>query len=207
MNLVLSAAVGYNWKQLEIFIKSLRRFYYDKVVLILNSPNSELIKKLNEFSVEFINTDVEPQETYQYRYRCYAEFLKSNKKYNKVLLTDSRDVFFQNNPFSFKYVNNLNFFLEDELIQNSSWNIKIIKRTVGNKNLKILLKQRISNGGVIIGNFLDIFNYCNLMNENIRIYKFKPSLHSRIFKRSIKGWDQGIHIFLVYNNFLKDYGF
>ena len=46
MNLILSAAAGYNWSQLEIFVKSLRKIYTDKVVLILNNPNIELINQL-----------------------------------------------------------------------------------------------------------------------------------------------------------------
>ena len=63
MNLILSAAAGYNWSQLEIFIKSLRKCYDEKVVLILNDPDSELIKKLNEFNIEFIQTDIVPIES------------------------------------------------------------------------------------------------------------------------------------------------
>ena len=39
------------------------------------------------------------------------DYLNNNKGYQKVLLTDSRDVFFQNNPFNFLYKKNLNFFL------------------------------------------------------------------------------------------------
>jgi hypothetical protein len=45
MNLILSVAAGYNWPQLEIFVRSLRKFYSEKVLLILNKPNIELIKK------------------------------------------------------------------------------------------------------------------------------------------------------------------
>lgn len=207
MNLVLSAAAGYDWKQLEVFIKSLRRCYYDKVVLIVNSPNIELIKKLDEFSIEFIDTDIKPQETYQQRYSHYFDYLSCNQNYSKVLLTDFRDVFFQNNPFLFNYKHNLNFFLEDGLIKDSYWNVKIIQRTVGKKNFKILKEKIISNGGIIIGDFLNILDYCKLMKEYITIFRYRPSLHSKIFKRSIKGWDQGIHIFLAYSNLLENYGF
>ncbi len=50
MNLILSTAAGYNWSQLEVFIKSLREVYSEKVVLILNNPDNELIKKLRTAS-------------------------------------------------------------------------------------------------------------------------------------------------------------
>ena len=68
MNLILSAAAGYNWSQLEVFIKSLRKIYSGKVVLILNNPDNELLKKLRDFGIDFLNTDIVPTESYQSRY-------------------------------------------------------------------------------------------------------------------------------------------
>ncbi len=41
----------------------------------------------------------------------------NNKGYQKVLLTDSRDVFYQNNPFNFLYKKNLNFLISLERSQ------------------------------------------------------------------------------------------
>ena len=127
MNLILSAAAGYNWSQLEVFIKSLRKIYSGKVVLILNNPDNELLKKLRDFGIDFLNTDIVPTESYQSRYLYYFDYLNKSPDYKKVLLTDSRDVFFQNNPFNFSYKQDLNFFLEDEYILNSSVNVKWIK--------------------------------------------------------------------------------
>ena len=34
-NLILTAALGYNFKQVELFIKSLRKFYNDKVIFLI----------------------------------------------------------------------------------------------------------------------------------------------------------------------------
>ena len=51
MNLILSVAAGYNWKQIEIFIRSLRRFYSQKVILILNNPITDLISRLIDFDL------------------------------------------------------------------------------------------------------------------------------------------------------------
>jgi hypothetical protein len=101
MNLILSAAAGYNWSQLEIFVKSLRKIYTDKVVLILNNPNIELINKLKDFNIDFLDTKIVPSDSYQSRYQYYYDYLNNNNVYEQVLLTDSRDVFFQNNPFNF----------------------------------------------------------------------------------------------------------
>jgi hypothetical protein len=207
MNLILSVAAGYNWSQLEIFVKSLRKFYREKILLILNKPNTELIKKLKNFNIDFLDTKIIPSETYQSRYQYYYDYLNNNKGYRKVLLTDSRDVFFQKNPFDFPYKKNLNFFLEEEYIKNCSINIKWIKRTVGKLILEKIMDKKISCCGQVIGNCENIIEYCEIMRKNIINYQYKLSIHSLLFKRKIKGWDQAIHNYLVYSNFFKNIDF
>jgi len=210
MNLILSVAAGYNWRQLKVFVKSLRKYYNDKALLILNNIDLELKNNLQKFSIDYIvDKNIVASDCYQSRYKLYYNYLNSNKKnnYNNVLITDSRDVFFQNNPFSFFYNNKLNFFLENELIKNSSVNSKWISRTVGKKFLKNLKNNYISNCGQIIGEYQHVLNYCNEMDRNIFLFKYKPSFHSIVFKRKINAWDQGIHNYLVYSNILKNIGF
>jgi len=207
MNLILSTAAGYNWAQLEVFVKSLRKIYKDKVLLILNNPNIELKKKLNDFNIDFLDTKIVPSDSYQSRYQYYYDYLNNNKAYQQVLLTDSRDVFFQNNPFNFLYKKNLNFFLEDDYIKNSSVNIKWIKKTTGNLILEKIKDKKISCCGQVIGIQQSILEYCDIMRKNIIIHKYKPSIHSFLFNRKIKGWDQGIHNYLVYSNFFENMDF
>ena len=136
MNLILSTAAGYNWGQLEIFVKSLRKIFREKVILVLNNPNTDLVNKLKDFNIDFLDTKIVPSDSYQSRYQHYYNYLKNNNIFEQVLLTDSRDVFFQDNPFNFFYKKNLNFFLEDDYIKNSSVNIKWIKRTTGKSILE-----------------------------------------------------------------------
>ena len=52
--------------------------------------------------------------------------------------------------------------------------------------------KKISCCGQVIGSYQSILNYCDLMRKNIIIHKYKPTIHSFIFNRKIKGWDQGI---------------
>ena len=207
MNLILSVAAGYNWAQLEIFVKSLRKVYKEKVLLILNKPNIELIKKLKDFNIDFLDTKIIPSDSYQSRYQYYFDYLNNNKIYQKVLLTDSRDVFFQSDPFNFPYKKDLNFFLEDDYIKNSSVNIKWIKRTTGKLILEKIKGKKISCCGQVIGSYQNILDYCDMMRKNIIIYKYKPSIHSFLFNRKIKGWDQGIHNYLVYSDFFENVDF
>lgn len=207
MNLILGVAAGYNWKQIEIFIRSLRRFYSQKVILILSNPNTDLINNLKSYNIDFLNTDIIPSSSYQSRYQYYFNYLKNNNVYKKVLLTDSRDVFFQGDPFNFLYEKHINFFLEDEIIKNSLVNKKWIKRTVGSFFLKKIINKRISCCGQVIGTYESILNYCAVMKKNIIKYPYKPSFHSLLFNRKIKGWDQGIHNYLVHTDFFNNADF
>ena len=43
--------------------------------------------------------------------------------------------------------------------------------------------------------------------KNITKYLYKPSFHSLVFNRKIKGWDQGIHNYLVYSDIFKNADF
>ena len=94
--------------------------------------DNKLLFFLCDFNIDFLDTKIIPSDSYQSRYQYYFDYLNNNKIYKQVLLTDSRDVFFQNNPFNFFYKKDLNFFLEDDYIKNSSINVKWIKRTTGN---------------------------------------------------------------------------
>ena len=83
MNLILGVAAGYNWAQLEIFIKSLRKIYSEKALLILNNPSSELINRLKDFNIDFLDTKIVPSDSYQVRYQYYYDYLNDNKIYKK----------------------------------------------------------------------------------------------------------------------------
>jgi hypothetical protein len=207
MKLILSAAAGYNWQQLEIFVKSLRKNYSGKVLLILNNPNIELINKLKNFDIDYLDTKIVPSDSAQSRYKYYYDYLNDNKVYEQVLLTDSRDVLFQNNPFNFFYKKDLNFFLEDEYIKNSSINSEWIEKTTGKLSLENIKDKKISCCGQVIGRHQSILNYCHIMRKNIITHKYKPSIRSFLFQKKMTGWDQGIHNYLVYSDIFNNVDF
>ena len=52
-NLILSAAIGYQWKDLKIFIKSLRKVSRDRVIFIVDDNLDKKTKdKLNFYDIE-----------------------------------------------------------------------------------------------------------------------------------------------------------
>lgn len=64
MNLILGVAAGYKWQDLKIFIKSIRKYFDDEVVLILNNPDTELIERLKKYSIKYENTNILPKNLF-----------------------------------------------------------------------------------------------------------------------------------------------
>ena len=60
-NLILSAAVGYNFQQIEFFIKSLRKYYLDKVCFIIGHHDNDLEAGLKKYNCDIIKTKVNPK--------------------------------------------------------------------------------------------------------------------------------------------------
>ena len=115
-NLILSTAVGYKFNQVEFFIKSLRNFYNGKVVFLIGKKDSEIENKLKEFKCEVIKTDINKKEIQFKRYKIFLDYL-NKKDFNNILLCDSRDIYFQSDPFVFNFEGKINFFLEDQVIK------------------------------------------------------------------------------------------
>ena len=53
-NLILSAAIGYKFNQLEFFIKSLRNYYKGTVAFLIGKNDHDLGESLKKFNCELI---------------------------------------------------------------------------------------------------------------------------------------------------------
>ena len=157
-NLILTAALGYNFKQVELFIKSLRKFYNDKVIFLIKEDDNELENKLRKYNCETIKVKTNKKEIQFKRYKIFLNYLK-DKDFNQILLCDSRDIYFQSNPFNFNYKGQINFFLEDELIKNCPYNSNWIIRTFGKKEFQKILNKTILCSGTVLGQSYKILEY------------------------------------------------
>ena len=216
-NLILGAAFGYNWDDLKIFIKSLRTFENCRVILIFERALDQQLKnKFKKYKIEhFIfnqkkTTNIpgltnSKSDVGQRRYEMYEQILRQiQKKPKKILLTDTRDVVFQKNLFKNVYKKTLNFFLENEKILNDLRNSRWLKRTVGKKEFDKIKQNYISCSGTTLGNYDQILRYSFLMKKYLYLFPYKrPLRHFLIFK-NIEPYDQGIHNYLIYNNFFKE---
>lgn len=210
-NLVLSAATNYTSKDLKIFVKSLRKYYNDRVIMVISNNDHDLIKYLEKFSIEiyFLNEIEEnlikknPKEISQLRYSIFYKILKNNfDNINKVLICDCRDIFFQGNCFDASKIYNLNFFLEEEIINNCARNSKWLIRTVGRNKFNFLKNNFISCSGTTLGFCKEMLFYLQKMCDIIIKYPYKrPFLHKIVGKQIKSGYDQGLHNYVIYNYF------
>ena len=205
-NLILSAAIGYNFSQIEFFLKSLRKFYKDEICLIVSQNNFELEQKLKKFNCDMIKSNIDKKKIQFERYGVYSEFLK-DKEYKNILLCDSRDIYFQDDPFHYNFGGSINFFLEDNLIKNCPFNSNWILKTYGKKGFKQIFDKTILCSGTVLGKSEKIKEYLLLMKKNILKYKYKKRIKYLFTFRTDpegRGCDQGHANYIVHNSLIKN---
>lgn len=205
-NLVISSAFGYSANQISFFIKSLRRFYKDEIYFLISPKDIQIKDLLRHYDCKFLEVNCHKNDIQLKRYSFYLEILK-NQKYNKILHCDSRDIYFQANPFEFKYHGSINFFLEDEKLKNCKYNSNWILKTYGKKNFKLLSDKIILCSGTIVANYESMLEYLNLLKYHIKKYKYKKRLKYLLTFRRDKagrGCDQAHANYIGHNNLVKN---
>ena len=206
-NLVLAAAVGYKFNQIEFFIKSLRKFYKERIVFLISKKDVELKKTLIEFDCESIVTNINKKEIQFKRYSIFLEYLKK-REFENILLCDSRDIYFQSNPFEFNYKGSINFFLEDKKIKDCPYNSNWMLKTYGNDIYKDISDKIILCSGTVLGNKKKIIEYLNLITRYISIYKYKKKIKYLITFRPDpegRGCDQAHANYLIHNSKINNF--
>ena len=199
-NLILGTALGYNWKDIKIFVKSLRIVFDGDVFLLMNSISSGNLKnKLKFYRINTIQCSLFKND-FKFRFNYFYNFLKkNNKNYNLIMFTDVRDVFFQSNPFLKKYKNPINFYEEDRIIKNCKINSLWAKLTLGEKKFNLYKNNYIVCCGTTIGKASSMLSYFNLMRKKINKIRMKFSFRNFFLRRSIRsGIDQPAHFDIVY---------
>src|SRR5438128_464452 len=102
--LVLGTAYRYEVKDVWVFVESLRRYFDGEVMLLVSSASSPaLLHYLETRQITPVLFDCAawmiPHVQFS-RFVRYGELLRAaNADYERVLLTDVRDVVFQDHPF------------------------------------------------------------------------------------------------------------
>ncbi len=203
-HLILGAALGYDAKQLRPFVMSLNETGYEGETVLLVSPSkteSGTIESLRSWGVT-----VEPFETWRLMSVCmhfarhvkYLEFLMENPGYDYILLADTRDIVFQNDPFCLDQSRSLYFFTESETVKigncasNSTW----IEAGFGKAKLQSLFHKTISCSGTVMGSHDGIMAYLSAMI----VAASKADAQSL----TVEGIDQGFHNIILHDKLIAD---
>jgi len=205
-NLVIAAAVGLKVDQLTLFIKSLRKYYNDDICFVVGQNDYDLEKELKKYQTIIIKTKIYKKAIQFKRYEIFLKFLE-NKNYTNILCCDSRDIYFQANPFDFKYKGEINFFLEDRKIKDCPYNSNWIIKTYGKEIFDSIGNKTILCSGTVLGSYKKIKEYLNLIKNNISKFKYKRKLkYSLTFRIDPegRGCDQGHANYLAHKDLIKN---
>ncbi len=205
-NLILTAAIGFHISQLQLFVKSLRRYFKEDICVIIGPRDTEIEKELINYDCICIKQNIDKRDIQLKRYKIFLDFLK-DKKYDKILFCDSRDVYFQSNPFKYIYKGSINFFLEDKKINECRFNSEWIAKTYGEKVLKQISHNTISCGGTILAKQDSMKKFLELMIEETSKHKFKKRIKYILTFRRDKGGrgsDQAHGNYIAHNKLIKN---
>jgi hypothetical protein len=99
-NLLLSSSIGYGWDKLEVWNESAKKTGNEVTNILINYDESSLrdIKNKNVNIVEYNIQSNKPPHNLRFIIQ-YKYLMSIADKYDRVILTDSRDVYFHSDPF------------------------------------------------------------------------------------------------------------
>tara|TARA_A100001011_G_scaffold396295_1_gene493760 strand:+ start:856 stop:1680 length:825 start_codon:yes stop_codon:yes gene_type:complete len=206
-NLVITAAVGLQVNQLTLFIKTLRKCYSDDICFVIGQNDYLLEVELKKYGIIIIKTKIYKNSIQFRRYEIFLKFLENND-YKNILCCDSRDIYFQSNPFEFNYKGEINFFLEDRKIKDCPYNSNWLIKTYGKEIFNSINDKTILCSGTVLGSSNKMKEYLEKIKNNISKFKYKRKLkYSLTFRVDPegRGCDQGHANYLVHKNLIKNF--
>jgi hypothetical protein len=196
-DLIMGVIMYYTWEELRPFFSSLEKTgYTGEVVLFMDYIDEETQNILKNLALDihlvpFQRTGLEKIfHINDYRYYLYCNYLETNlDRYNHVLLTDIRDVYFQLNPSLAGWSENcITVAKEVVKVKDEYWNTKWILSKFGNQIYSQLENETVICSGTTYGPASQILDYLKDMVH----YLFYVDYNHQIVN------DQAVHNYLVH---------
>ncbi|WP_374951527.1 hypothetical protein [Mucilaginibacter sp.] len=207
-DLILTIIHGYDYPFLEPFFESLKLTGFNgKIVIFVSETVSRTtraaIKRQGALLVDY-NTRHPYMTDYatafqaivpgasisNYRFILFREFLLTHQaEYQRVAMTDVRDVIFQRNPFTGLNENEIHVFLEDpvQTFRYSELNYQWSVAANGQSVTDTFINEVVSCAGFTIGGMQPVLAYLNHMKRKLEYREVLPW-----------AFDQGVHNGYVY---------
>lgn len=168
-NAVMGMVYDCDFRELDVFFKSLERHLTTRcpVVLFTNNMTGPIPDGI--LCVPFERNPM--MHNLCLRFKLYYDFIRSNPRIcRKILLTDIRDVVFQQDPFIYPLNKGITVALEDrsKTIGTCPYNSQWVKELLGWIMHDSLSSKPISCAGVTIGDRESILVYLEKMNAFLR---------------------------------------
>ena len=206
-DLILSIMHGYDYPFVEPFFESLKRVNYrgEVVVFVSDKVSKATRRKLATTDAKFIDyhsafpfiesyresfKHISPSISINnYRFILFLQFLTTHQdEYERVMLTDIRDVIFQKEPFSAESGQGVSFFLEaPSQTFRHKFNYEWLSAATDVQTADALADEPVSCAGITIGSIKKIIAYL-------------AYIKSKLVNREKLEWglDQGIHNSYLY---------
>ena len=174
-NLVMGIATGYKPDDLEPFVKSLRKYYDGNLVFFMYNVDDamECFAMTYNIIIYGLPSDMtNGVEICNYRHQLYKEFLENHyPDVDRILIADSRDCIFQDDPFKHTKNTDLELFYEPSLYSNCDCNSWWISSIYGADELSLLNDKYIICAGTTLGTRQGIINYSEKVTNEIERMK------------------------------------
>ena len=168
-NLVIGLSVGvYSAVQhIESFIVSLRKYYDGPVCMIIDEKSDAMVDFLKKYDVDisFVKVKLTPESVMYNRWVLPRKVLiEKYKNIENVLLPDTRDLVFQDNPFKFLSGKSLDLSVETKKIQEcSEYNTRWVRNLYGEEVYEKIKDEWILCAGVTGGKRDAVIELCDVM--------------------------------------------
>lgn len=233
-NLIIGAISGnYKVSDIQKWVETSNSIECDRVLLLYNNSNIDIISYLKENKVEVIlpehnlygeimdefltdtgKMDIETSYSLVHNIRFFHiwQFL-NDSNYEKVLITDVRDVYFNRDPFNQIPHNMLIASSEVVKYKDEDWNKRHLFVNLGGIGLDVLLDKEVYNVGVFGGDNHYVKNICRdiyLMSVGKKLVADQTSFNYLIqtsYKDDVMFTDLndkfGIHLHVIASGHVK----
>ena len=200
--IILGLAAGYHFGDVRPFLFSLAQSGYQGRCVLFVSETTRDMDRMAEHGATVIPL-VRPvglgHLSYNaLRYFLYLEYLKGvTDRFDRILITDVRDVIFQADPFAFPWPDGVNCTLEDRrmTIGRCPHNVHWIREQQGEGALRLVQDRPISCSGTTVADHDAMVNYLETLTARLLPYAGGERM---------AGYDQGVHNSLVHGGALPD---
>lgn len=194
--LVMGLAAGYHAGDVRPFLASLRAGGFAGRCVLFVSPTTRGLDAMRALGAEAVPFERVGESAHlphnAYRYLLYREFLRREGPFERILISDVRDVVFQGDPFAHPWAEAVNATLEDRrmTIGACPFATRWITGHLGRAAWEAIRDAPISCSGTTVAGHAAMLDYLDRLIALLTPYE--PG------RERMAGYDQGVHNHLLH---------